>query len=671
MDRGFPLYPDDLLFAYCSTTAAPQVTPERAARAWPAAAPLFDCTPRRFDDEANRPPLRAALQAARSTATKGKPLRTSLTRVSGRKLISVAAVSAALVAAATTSVAVAQEPAAPAAAPEAAALAVAAPAERLIVGYKAGATEAKSNQAADADAVAKGKEAGESLDFQRRLGTGAALVDLGEQLSKADVADVIAEYQADPQVAYVVPDRLNKPQADPNDTEYSKQWDLFETTAGMRVPDAWTTATGTGVTVAVIDTGYVTHSDLAANIVAGYDFIADTAVSVDGNGRDSNPADPGDWYATDECGTGTGSSNSSWHGTHVAGTIAAATNNSKGVAGIAYNAKISPLRVLGKCGGYDSDIIDAITWASGGTVSGVPANANVAKVINMSLGGSGACTTATQTAITNAVNRGTTVVVAAGNSNANAANYSPASCANVISVAALSRTGAKASYSNFGASVDIAAPGGQTSTGTANGILSTLNSGTQGPSTESYAYYQGTSMAAPHIAGLAALLKSANSSLTPAQIESAIKTNSRALPGACSGGCGAGLADATKTVQAVSGTTSGTTFSSSTAVSIPDNSSAVESSIAVTGRTGNAPSALQVGVDITHTYRGDLVISLVAPDGTVYALKASSTSDSADNVSATYTVDASSETANGTWKLRVQDVAASDTGTINSWKLTF
>ena len=554
------------------------------------------------------------------------------------------------------------------------AAAVAAPTERLIVGYKSGATEAKSNKAADADAEAKGKEAGENLDFQRRLGTGAALVDLGEQLSKADVADVVAEYQADPQVAYVVPDRLNKPQADPNDTEYGKQWDLFESTAGMRVPGAWDTATGSGVTVAVIDTGYVTHSDLAANIVAGYDFISDTAVSVDGNGRDNNPADPGDWSAANECQDGAPASDSSWHGTHVAGTIAAATNNNKGVAGIAYNAKISPLRVLGKCGGYDSDIIDAITWASGGSVSGVPANANVAKVINMSLGGGGACTTATQTAINNAVGRGTTVVVAAGNSNANAANYSPAGCGNVISVAALNRSGAKASYSNFGSTVDIAAPGGQTSTGTANGILSTLNSGTKTASSESYAYYQGTSMAAPHIAGLAALAKSANSALTPAQIESAIKTNSRALPGACSGGCGAGLADAAKTVQAVSGSggsTGGTTFTSSAAVSIPDAGSAVESPIAVSGRSGNAPSAFQVGVDITHAFRGDLVIDLVAPDGTAYRLKSSSTTDSADNVSATYTVNASSETANGTWKLRVQDVASADTGRINSWKLTF
>ncbi|RSO02100.1 protease [Streptomyces sp. WAC 05379] len=593
-----------------------------------------------------------------------------------RKLISVAAVSAALFTAATTSVAVAQdsptqEAAVPAAQAEAA---PGTPAERLIVGYKSGAAEAKSNNAAEADAAAKGEEAGEDLDFERRLGSGAALVDLGENLSRTDVADVVAEYRADPQVAYVVPDRLNKPLATPNDTEYSKQWDLFETTAGMNVPGAWDVATGSGVTVAVIDTGYVTHSDLGANIVAGYDFISDATVGNDGNGRDSNPADPGDWTAANECASGDPAYGSSWHGTHVAGTIAAVTNNGKGVAGIAYGAKVSPLRVLGKCGGYDSDIIDAITWASGGTVSGVPANANVAKVINMSLGGGGACSTATQSAINAAVNRGTTVVVAAGNSNANASGYSPASCANVISVAAADRQGNRSYYSNYGTVVDIAAPGGETNSVAANGILSTLNSGAQGPSAENYDYYQGTSMAAPHVAGLAALMKSANPALTPAQIESAIKTNSRALPGTCSGGCGAGLADAAKAVQAVSGSggsTGGTTFTSTSAVSIPDNGSAIESPITVSGRSGNAPSALQVGVDITHTYRGDLVVDLVAPDGSTYRLKSASSSDSADNVIATYTVNASTETANGTWKLRVQDTAAQDTGRVNNWKLTF
>ncbi|MFI8831724.1 S8 family peptidase [Streptomyces afghaniensis] len=591
-----------------------------------------------------------------------------------RKLISVAAVSAALLTAAPASVAVAQETApGPAAVPAAQTEAApGAPAERLIVGYKSGASEAKSDKAAAADAAAKAEKTGEDVDFQRRLGTGAALVDLGTNPARADVADVVAQYEADPQVAYVVPDRLNKPTAvTPNDTDYGKQWDLFESTAGMNVPAAWDTTTGSGVTVAVIDTGYVTHSDLAANIVGGYDFIADTAVSVDGNGRDSNPADPGDWYNANECGAGIPASDSSWHGTHVAGTIAAATNNGKGIAGIAHGAKISPVRVLGKCGGYDSDIIDAITWASGGTVSGVPANTNVAKVINMSLGGGGACSSATQSAINGAVNRGTAVVVAAGNENQNVSNASPANCNNVITVAATNRAGSRASYSNYGSLVDISAPGGETRTSTANGILSTLNSGTKTPSSENYDYYQGTSMATPHVAGLAALMKSANSALTPAQIESAIKANARPLPGTCSGGCGAGLADAAKTVQAVKGGSStGTTFSSTTAVAIPDAGAAIESPISVTGRSGNAPSALQVGVDITHTYRGDLVIDLVAPDGSAYRLK-SAASDSADDVKTTYTVNASGESANGTWKLRVQDTAAQDTGTLNGWKLTF
>ncbi|GAA4888901.1 S8 family serine peptidase [Streptomyces coeruleoprunus] len=597
-------------------------------------------------------------------------------RATRRTLISVAAISATLLSGTAASLALAgtATAAAPAAVPAAAQSPAAAPVERLIVGYKSTASEAKSNSAASADARAKGRAAGETVGFQRRLGTGAALIDLGEKLTGAEAADVIAKYAADPEVAYVVPDRLNTVKATPNDTEYAKQWDLFEATAGMNVPGAWNTTTGSGVTVAVIDTGYVAHSDLAANIVAGYDFISDTAVSVDGNGRDNNPADPGDWNRAGECGTGSPASDSSWHGTHVAGTIAAVTGNGKGIAGIAYGAKVQPLRVLGKCGGYDSDIIDAITWASGGTVSGVPANATPAKVINMSLGGGGACSSATQSAINAAVNRGTTVVVAAGNESDNAANYSPASCGNVITVAALNRSGSKASYSNYGSVVDIAAPGGQTSTGTANGILSTLNTGTTTPSAESYAYYQGTSMAAPHVAGLAALMKSAKTTLTPAQIESAIKTNARAIPGTCSGGCGAGLADATKTVQAVTGSTGGSTgtvFSSTSAVAIPDAGSAVESPITVSGVSGNAPSALQVSVDITHTWRGDLVVDLVAPDGSTYRLKSSSSSDSADDVKATYTVDASAETAAGTWKLRVQDVASQDTGTLNGWKLTF
>ncbi|MFJ8667389.1 S8 family serine peptidase [Streptomyces sp. NPDC093600] len=560
-----------------------------------------------------------------------------------------------------------------------------APVEKVIVTYKARTAEAGSNAAAKSDAAAKGAETGEALSFERRLSGGQALVDLGDSATKQDVAEVMDAFRADPQVASVEPDiRAYAMAVTPNDTDYAKQWDLFEATGGMNVPSAWDKTTGSGVTVAVIDTGYAAHSDLAANVVSGYDFISSSTDARDGNGRDADAKDEGDWNATDgECGTGSRASNSSWHGTHVAGTIGAVTGNTKGMAGIAYNAKIQPIRVLGKCGGSSSDIADAITWASGGNVAGVAANPTPAKVINLSLGGaSSTCPSVYQNAINGAVSRGTTVVVAAGNSNANASGFTPANCSGVINVASTSREGNRSYYSNYGTIIDVSAPGGETRRATdtpgtvttpENGIYSTLNSGTTTQSLENYKPYQGTSMAAPHIAGLAALLKSAKSSLTPADIESAIKANARPLPGTCTGGCGTGIADAAKTVNAVTGTTTppaGATYTNATNVTISDNTT-VSSSIAVTGRTGNAPATLKVDVDIKHTWRGDLVIDLIAPDGTVRNLKASSSSDSADNVLTSYTVDASSEVANGTWKLQVRDVASGDTGYIDSWSLTF
>ncbi|MFG2617411.1 S8 family serine peptidase [Streptomyces sp. NPDC048507] len=581
---------------------------------------------------------------------------------------------------ATASVAVTagNDPAATLPAAAAPAAPAAAPVENLIVGYKSSASEASSNTAAADDAAAKGKKAGKKATFDRRLGTGAALVSLGGAVAPSDAAGVMAQFRADPDVAYVEPDSRAYAMSTPDDTEYAKQWDLFEPTAGMNVPAAWDKTTGSGVTVAVIDTGYVTHSDVAPNIVAGYDFITSSSAARDGNGRDSNPADQGDWSAAEECGTGSKASDSSWHGTHVAGTIAAAANNAKGVAGIAYNAKIQPVRVLGKCGGATSDIVDAITWASGGSVPGVPANATPAKVINMSLGGSGSCTTSYQNAINAAVGRGTTVVVAAGNSNADAAGFTPASCNNVINVAATNRTGDRSFYSNFGSIIDVAAPGGETRRATdtpgtvttpENGILSSLNAGTTTPGAEIYKPYQGTSMAAPHIAGLAALLVAAKPSLTPAQVESAIKANARPLAGTCTGGCGAGLADAAKTVTAVTSTPTTPSFENTTDFAIADNAT-VESPITVSGVSGNAPAALKVGVNIAHTYIGDLKVDLVAPDGSVYTLH-NRAGGSTDNINQTYTVNASSEVAGGTWKLRVNDNAAGDTGKIDSWSLGF
>src|SRR5690606_27955137 len=222
------------------------------------------------------------------------------------------------------------------------------------------------------------------------------------------------------------------------------------------------------------------------------------------------------------------------------------TNNGVGVAGTAFNAKIQHVRVLGRGGGYTSDIADGIIWASGGSVPGVPANPNPAEVINLSLGGQGSCGSTTQNAINGAVSRGTTVVVAAGNSNMNVSNFTPANCNNVIAVAATDQNGSRASFSNYGAGIDVSAPG--------VGIMSTLNSGSTSPGSESYASYNGTSMAAPHVAGVVALMQSvAASPLTPAQVESILKSTARPLPGSCSGGCGAGIVDAHAAVTAAAG----------------------------------------------------------------------------------------------------------------------
>jgi len=344
-------------------------------------------------------------------------------------------------------------------------------------------------------------------------------------------------------------DNADKPIGAANDSYYSQQWGYFNATAGIRADQAWDLGNGAGVVVAVLDTGITSHSDLNANVIAGYDFIKDVTMANDGNGRDADAHDPGDWAPAGACDAGSPAENSSWHGTHVAGTIAAVTNNAKGVAGTAGGAKIMPLRVLGRCGGYTSDISDAIIWASGGSVSGLPVNPNPAEVISLSLGGTGACTATEQAAINSAVNRGTTVVVAAGNENANVSTSSPANCQNVIAVGAITSTGQRASFSNYGAGVDVAAPG--------YNILSTINKGTQGPGAEGYASYSGTSMATPHVSGVVALMQSyATTPKTPAQIEALLKSSARAFPVAVTKPIGAGIVDARAAmVAARSGTT--------------------------------------------------------------------------------------------------------------------
>ncbi|WP_125721914.1 S8 family peptidase [Pseudoalteromonas rubra] len=378
-----------------------------------------------------------------------------------------------------------------------------------------------------------------------------------KKLTPAEAQSLMQEMAATGNIEYIEVDQMLQPFATPNDPRYSDQWHYFEAAGGINAPAAWDKATGDGVVVAVLDTGYRPHADLSANILPGYDMISDISVANDGGGRDSDARDPGDAVSANECGYTHSARSSSWHGTHVAGTVAAVSNNGEGVAGVAYDAKVVPVRVLGKCGGLTSDIADAIVWASGGSVSGVPANANPADVINMSLGGSGACSSTTQNAINTARANGTTIVIAAGNDNDNSANYNPGNCSGIINVASVGRNGGRAYYSNYGSNIDVAAPGGaQSFANDPEGILSTYNAGSNTPSSDSYAYSQGTSMAAPHVAGVAALIKQAKPTATPDEVESILKNTTRSFPATCTS-CGTGIIDASAAVDAALNGTGG------------------------------------------------------------------------------------------------------------------
>jgi len=320
------------------------------------------------------------------------------------------------------------------------------------------------------------------------------------------------------------------------DPMFAEQWYLTGK-YGINVENAWSLNKGaysTGnttkrVTVAVIDTGYTEHPDLNSQYVRnngqvyGYDFVSDPNSSNDGNGWDSNPADPGDYSIN---------ADSSWHGTHISGLIAAQANNGEGITGVAPEAQILPIRALGARGGNSSDLAAAINWAIGVpiplslqdpfVVTSPQTNLYPAQVINISMGTSSftICDKPTQTAVTAAVNRNVTIVTAAGNEMMRAGSSYPGNCLGTINVGATSAVGDRAYYSNFGGSVDVSAPGGDNtqSAGTsvdADGqILSTVNSGTQGPIAPDYAYEEGTSMAAPLVAGVVAMMYAAHPSIT-------------------------------------------------------------------------------------------------------------------------------------------------------------
>ncbi|MCX5392955.1 S8 family peptidase [Streptomyces sp. NBC_00094] len=370
---------------------------------------------------------------------------------------------------------------------------------------------------------------------------------------------------------------------------------------------------GQGVTAYIIDTGVrISHSDFGGRAFNGYDAIDNDNTAQDGHG----------------------------HGTHVAGTVAGTSY------GVAKKAKIVGVRVLDNSGsGTTEQVVAGIDW--------VTQNAVKPAVANMSLGGG--VDTVLDQAVRNSIASGVTYAVAAGNDNSNASNYSPARVSEAITVGSTTSTDARSSFSNYGTVLDIFAPG--------SSIKSSWNTSDTATNTIS-----GTSMATPHVAGAAAVYLAGNPTATPAQVSTALTT--AATPNVVTS---PGTGSPNRLLFVGGGTTpppTGPKFENTADYAIADNAT-VESPVTVSGVTGNAPSALQVPVNIVHTYIGDLQVQLIAPDGSAYTLKAFGTGGSADNINTTYTVNASSEVANGTWKLRVTDNANADIGKIDTWALQF
>lgn len=486
------------------------------------------------------------------------------------------------------------------------------------------ATRLEAREIAQTRATALGQRTGQRLAAGISLDERTHVV-VAKGLSGAQLAKRLA---ADSEVEFVAVDQRRKHTRLPNDPLFGgatvnpestvggvqartiDQWYLKAPSAtpgqvvsSVNAPAAWDVMTGSsGVIVAVLDTGVrADHPDLAGQFVAGYDMIGfgspgttATAIANDGGGPDADPSDPGDWVTQadidgKQLGSGcdaTDIGNSSWHGTRVSGLISARTQNSAGMAGVGWGLKIMPVRVLGKCGGYDSDIIAGMKWAAGIAVPGLPTNARKAKVLNLSLGGTGTCGTTGigrlyRDAITAVNAEGAVVVVAAGNSEGQAVGM-PGNCPGVITVAALRHVGTKVGFSSLGSEVTIAAPGGNCiNTGSGQACLypmvSTTNAGTTTPVVADASYTGsaasvGTSFSAPIVSGIVGLMASVRPGLTSTEAAQLLRSTARPFPttggtagisqcqapgstvqGECyctTSTCGAGMVDAAAAVNA-------------------------------------------------------------------------------------------------------------------------
>lgn len=467
--------------------------------------------------------------------------------------------------------------------------------DRVIVGLRIEATVDVA--AMNAEIMALAGRVDLPLKTVDRLGEKLAVVRLAMPATANNVEAALSQLRADPQVAFAEPDRRRYAHAIPNDPFYAGQWYLkTEQPSAVRAESAWDSSTGSaGVVVAVLDTGIrYDHPDLeraasGGRLLPGYDFVsADSdgkfTSANDGDGRDADASDPGDWVTTAEAALPIFDDNceaqdeSSWHGTRVAGLIGARSNNGAGIAGLTWRPWILPVRVLGKCGGYDSDILAGLRWAGGLAVTGVPANPYPARVVNLSLGSEDACPASYQSVIDELVRSGVVIVASAGNESGPVA--APASCPGVVSVVALRHAGTKVGFSSLGANATIGAPGGNCVNTGANepclfSIDTTTNLGATTPGahgyTDQFNFNVGTSFSAPLVAGAAALMVSVNATLTSAEITERLRASARAYPSvsglpvcrvpsgindrqtsecACtSAACGAGMLDASRALE--------------------------------------------------------------------------------------------------------------------------
>ena len=406
------------------------------------------------------------------------------------------------------------------------------------------------------------REYSSDASYVKEMFNGAYVVELDPPVPPEKVPSLRGTLESKAEINRADIDRIQFSQAMPNDEFAQRQWHL-NSQAGAKVDQAWDQgADGKDSVVAVVDTGITRHPDLDSKILPGFDMISSPVAAGDNDSRDNNPADEGDWNAPNQCFRGSPGSPSSWHGTHVAGIAAAMTNNRQGVAGVAPEAKVLPVRALGRCGGFTSDIADGIAWAAGYRIRNLPVNPNPADVINLSLGGNTpVCQPEYQQAINYAIKAGSIVAVAAGNEDAPTENVQPANCRGVITVGATGPEGYRARYSNFGDEVDLGAPGGNMNptaggaTKPEQGILSTVNSGERRPERPAYSYMEGTSMATPVVAGVIALMRGINPELSSEEARRILRETAApfaAEPGDSrkTNGMGAGNLDANAAVCA-------------------------------------------------------------------------------------------------------------------------